>query len=696
VTSSARSATLLFAPLFLAACGGSTTDPAPSAPSLPPTAEAVVAPAAPPRAHRAPASRSGSALARSPGGEALFLADEDHQVLRRIPLPVDINTPPSMIPLPGGPAQVVALEDRVLVTVRDPGLLVVFRPDGDALVEVGRVDLPADAWGVAVTADETTALISSAWSHQISAVDLRTLKKRWSVPVAREPRGIAITARGTAYIGHLVGPNVTRIDSLDGASPVAHTVTLPAAPLRAPRNTTLDASLAYAPVLSPDDSRLFVPRHALGAEGRFWWFGQPTVDVLVTADDSPLSPPRARNTVGYFQADGFGGSDTALMELDGPVPLAESDSFVQPRAAVYRAATDTLLIASEGLDTLTEVDGRSLDPSLRPLRTYPLGTYDMEASYPNPNLVLSGGAPSAIALSTDEATAYVFCRSTDDLAIVALDAHDPARPFERGPRPFIHLADDTLSELAAKGRRLFYAGTDGTISGGMGCSGCHPDGRDDGHVWHEHDTDGDRDALGYRSGVVPFPGGAGAALGAPRQTPMLAGRVASHGPYGWHGKSANLEDRLRTGFALHRWGGGSDSRWIVAMERPRALAAFVREGLVPPPRDDRPLTADEARGKEVFGDARVGCATCHVPATELTDRSVVALPRPQSRGFAAEKDLAFKTPSLLFVSGTAPYFHDGSAATLDDVILKNNDAMGHTSHLGAADRSALIAYLKTL
>jgi DNA-binding beta-propeller fold protein YncE/mono/diheme cytochrome c family protein len=691
-----RSATLLFAPLLLVACGGSTTDPAPSAP--PPTASAAgllaAAPDAPPRPHRAPASRSGSALARTPAGDALLLADEDHQVLRRIPLPLDVNTPPLVIPVPGGPAQVIALDDSVLVTVRDPGLLIVYRPAGEGLVETGRVDLPADAWGLAVTADEKTALISSGWTHQISAVDLSTMRKRWSVPVAREPRGLAVTARGTAYISHLVGPGLTRIDALASDRPEVSAVTLAAAPLRAPRGLTLDASLGYAPVLSPDDSRLFVPRHALGAQGRFWWFGQPTVDVLLTADDSPLAPKRARNTMTYIQPDSFSSGDTALMELDGPVPLSETESFVQPRAAVYRASTDTLVIASEGLDTLTEVDARSLDPSLHPLRTYSLGTYDREAIYPEPSVVVSGGAPSAVALSVDESTAYVFCRSTDDISSVLLDSHDPEKPYVSGPIPFVHLADDTLPELASKGRRLYYTATDSTISGGMGCAGCHPDGRDDGHVWHENDSDGG-ESLGYRSGVVTFPDRR-VASGVPRQTPMLAGRVASHGPYGWNGKSPDLEDRLRVGFALHRWGGSPDTRWLVTMDRPKAIAAFLRQGLVAPPREALPLTAEEERGKEVFLDGKVGCAACHVPTTEFTDRSIVALPRPQRSGFDAEKNVPFKTPSLLFVGGTAPYFHDGSAATLEDVILSNNDAMGHTSHLSTADRSALIAYLKTL
>ena len=85
------------------------------------------------------------------------------------------------------------------------------------------------------------------------------------------------------------------------------------------------------------------------------------------------------------------------------------------------------------------------------------------------------------------------------------------------------------------------------------------------------------------------------------------------------------------------------------------------------------------------------------PGPELTDRMPYEFDkiRPPA-GFEEEEDGKFKTPSLLFVAGTPPYYHDGHVATLDALILGNNDRMGKTSQLSAADKKALIAYLKTL
>ena len=50
------------------------------------------------------------------------------------------------------------------------------------------------AWGLAVTPDESTALVTSAWTHQLSAVDLATAKLKWSIDVPREPRAVVVRA----------------------------------------------------------------------------------------------------------------------------------------------------------------------------------------------------------------------------------------------------------------------------------------------------------------------------------------------------------------------------------------------------------------------------------------------------------------------------------------------------------------------
>lgn len=633
------------------------------------------------------AACQGSVLARAPSGDTLYVADEDHRALRVVALPLDPAAKARVVALPGAPAQVLAFDDRVLVTVRDPGMLVVLRVDAEAgAVELGRVPLPADAWGLAVTPDRRTAIVSSAWTHQVSAVDLAALSRRWSVDVPREPRGVVVRDGSSAYVTHLVGAALTRLDDLAGAAPAVRRVDLPASPLRAPSGRALLASLGYAAALSDDGSRLFVARHALGAMGKEAWFGAATVDVLLTAGDAPLAPK-------HFGRMPFLRADKATQTDETKLPGGALAPFTQPRAVVYRKSTRTLLVVGEGDDLVAELDALAVDPTLAPLRTYPVGSsYD-----PVLPVAASCAAPAGLALSEDESTAWIFCRATYDLAEIHLDPQRADAPYEPRPPRVARLAHDPEGAGASVGRRLFYNATDRVTSGGVACAGCHPEGRDDGFVWHEARFNS---AEGTSVNFVGTPENVPEeehTRGFPRRTPMLAGRVASAGPYGWHAESPTLDDRLTHGLALHRWGAMPRHEPANLAARAGHLVTFLRHGLVPPPRDERPLTPEETRGRDVFTSDVARCARCHVPGSEYTDRTPYPLQKlPRRDDFDDEPAKEFKTPSLLFVGGRAPYFHDGSASSLEELVERNADRMGKTSHLGKEERAALVAFLRTL
>jgi hypothetical protein len=54
------------------------------------------------------------------------------------------------------------------------------------------------------------------------------------------------------------------------------------------------------------------------------------------------------------------------------------------------------------------------------------------------------------------------------------------------------------------------------------------------------------------------------------------------------------------------------------------------------------------------------------------------------------------TPSLRFMGGTAPYFHDGRYRTLEELLADRESVMGHSASLPVGDRAALAAYLRSL
>lgn len=110
---------------------------------------------------------------------------------------------------------------------------------------------------------------------------------------------------------------------------------------------------------------------------------------------------------------------------------------------------------------------------------------------------------------------------------------------------------------------------------------------------------------------------------------------------------------------------------ITASTLSRALAAFQRELISKDSRYDRfvkrreALSAIEVQGLDLF-HGKAGCASCH-SGPMLSDF------RMYGQGIGSSEDPGagghrFRTPSLRNLELTAPYMHDGSMKTLDDVI----------------------------
>ena len=91
---------------------------------------------------------------------------------------------------------------------------------------------------------------------------------------------------------------------------------------------------------------------------------------------------------------------------------------------------------------------------------------------------------------------------------------------------------------------------------------------------------------------------------------------------------------------------------------------------------------------------KVGCANCHTPGlyTNLKSYDV------GTHGKYDRESYSFDTPTLVEVWRTAPYLHDGSAATIRDVLTTHNkgDKHGRTSHLSAKQMDDLVAYVRSL
>ena len=281
-------------------------------------------------------------------------------------------------------------------------------------------------------------------------------------------------------------------------------------------------------------------------------------------------------------------------------------------------------------------------------------------------------------------------------------------------------SNPTTSRKAALGRALLFDARlsgDGTVS----CATCH--------VPSRAFTDGRAVAVGT-----------GGRRGR-RNTPTLVNRVYGRAFF-WDGRAASLESQVREPMLNPREMGGTAELVIRvvredleyrrgfadAFGRPAefddvasAIATYVRTIQSGDSRLDRyrhgdasALTPLELRGMRLFyGTAQ--CGSCHAGPTFSDERfhnTGVAYRDGQWQDegrFAVsgqDRDLgAFKTPTLREVHRTAPYMHDGSLATLEDVIEfydrggRSNpqlDSVVRPIGLEPVEKQALAAFLRVL
>ena len=130
-----------------------------------------------------------------------------------------------------------------------------------------------------------------------------------------------------------------------------------------------------------------------------------------------------------------------------------------------------------------------------------------------------------------------------------------------------------------------------------------------------------------------------------------------------------------------------------------ALQAYQLSIAAPPPPAGSFDAAAAARGQNVFAGAG-GCATCHSGALFTDANSTLHPPadsmaEPEAPSYAARSATKrYRTAPLRGVWQHAPYFHDGSAATLEQVVATYNArrALGLTAQQSAD----LVQYLKSL
>lgn len=201
------------------------------------------------------------------------------------------------------------------------------------------------------------------------------------------------------------------------------------------------------------------------------------------------------------------------------------------------------------------------------------------------------------------------------------------------------------------GNMLFHLAT----FSGLACASCHPEGREDGHVWK----------------FAEF---------GPRRTQSLRGGLFGTEPFHWDGLEADFS-ALTTDVMSGRMSGPQ-----LSPEQTTAFAHYI-DRLPALPAPTTALTPAIEHGKALFEDPNVGCTTCHAGARLMSNLTVDV----------GSPDGAMQVPSLIGLWARAPYLHDGCAPTLTERFTKcDTGKHGNLTGLSAEDLSDLKGYLETL
>lgn len=281
------------------------------------------------------------------------------------------------------------------------------------------------------------------------------------------------------------------------------------------------------------------------------------------------------------------------------------------------------------------------------------------------------------------------------------------------PSSFDHPANPPTDEKIALGKKLFF---DARISAGgdVSCASCHDPAK--------AGADGRATAVGTKG-----------AKGT-RNTPTILDAAGAHAQ-GWDARAATVEEMIAS-HVLEPTTMAADEKRLAAYlsstpaykaafakafahEKPqvstetfaKAIGAYVRR-LVTPSRWDKflggdatALTEEEQRGFGAF--VRAGCTTCHAGkyvGAAQNQKLGIAKPWPKpgsedpGRFDVTKQEVdrgVFKVPSLRNVTRTAPYLHDGSVASLEEMAhLMARHQTGRDVTDG--DAKSIVAFLGAL
>ncbi len=543
--------------------------------------------------------------------------------------------------VPGRPSGLAVDGGRLYVTCAGPESLICEIDLAQGAV-VAQTRTGHTALDPILSADRKTLYVCLKFNNQVALWDTATRRETRRIRVGREPVSAAPTGDGKfLLVAHHIpsgAANAPVVSATVGVVELQSGRMVSELPL--PNGSSLARELRISP-----DGRYAALAHNLGH------FQVPTTQL----------------DRGWMNTSALTLLDARERKLLGTVLLDEVDrGAANPWAVAWSGDGRRLFITHAGTHEVSAIDFPALLGKLAKARARASGEPDADTTASDLAFVvglrervqLRGNGPRAMAAAGERV--YVAGYFSDTLEVLETGRPSaPQAPVALRPLP------KTMDDLR-QGERLF---NDATLcfQGWQSCASCHSeDARVDGLNW-DLLNDG---------------------LGNPKNTKSL---LLSHRtpPAMSTGIRYSAEQAVRAGIQHILFA-------VPTEERAAPIDAWLKS-LQPMPSpflDAGQLSPAAQRGRAIFNRPDAACASCHKPGlfTDLNSYDV------GTAGPTDQGTLEFDTPTLVELWRTAPYLHDGSAATLLEVLTTRNpgDRHGRTSPLSKQDLTDLVEYLLSL
>lgn len=565
---------------------------------------------------------------------------------------------------------------------RSDELLVVDTQSGTVAKRVAVGHVPR---GLAVSADGSRLYVANSWSDTVSIIDAGTLEVEKNVTTGFEPTSVVPDRKdATLYVANRLSSDISVINLGTGQEI---------------KRLAAGRGASYL-TLSADGTQIYCT-HVYPNNARLRTTPESEVTVIDTASQRVVDRKSLKNVAGVFHvatsADGrlavaaqlrpknliplahvehgwvFGNSLTLFgQDVDGvvQVPLDELERyFAIPFGVAITPDKSKLFVSSGGSDVVTVI---SIPKLLRFIRTSTRSfANDLSASanYVETRIVV-GRNPRGLVLSPDGSRLYVANRMEDTIGVINTRTDKLTSIIDLG-------GSKTITPLR-RGEQIFYTAKY-AFQGHFSCANCHIDATFDGLEW-------DLEPDGFGVDIVDN-----------RSIEDLTGTQ----PFKWNGGNPDLPTECgpRTEKYFYRSQSYNE-------EELTDLVSFIFSLPYRPNRyrlANGELTSAQERGKAIFERTKYKngkpipevnrCGYCH-SGPKFTNQKQLDV----GSGKSTDRSPLIDVPQLPNVAYSAPYLHDGSARSLEEIwtVFNPKDTHGVTNDLTKDELNDLIEYLRTL